>query len=117
MNARLAPGVRICDAAMSRSWRLHLVAALAAVIVTDGEVTAIVQKHCVSCHAAKPSHPAFAQPAGDIALESVGQLRQYAAKVYEQTVVNKAMPLGDANGMTQHERDALGLWIKAQPTR
>ena len=83
--------------------------------VSDAEALAIMQKHCVVCHAAKPTHPAFEQPPTNIALETLAQLRQYARPVYEQTVQNRAMPLGNPAGMTDAERAALGRWVKAQP--
>ena len=81
--------------------------------VSDADVLAIVHKHCVVCHAEKPAHPAFEQPPKDIALETLAQLKQHARSVYEQTVRNRAMPLGNPAGMTEAERAALGRWVRA----
>ena len=83
--------------------------------ISDAEALAIVQKHCAACHAEKPTHPAFEQPPKNVALETLAQLKQHARLVYEQTVQNRAMPLGNQTGMTEAEREALGRWIKVQP--
>jgi uncharacterized membrane protein len=86
---------------------------LAAEPVSDAEVLAISRKHCTVCHAAKPSHEAFAEPPKGVALETVGQLRQFAQSVLEQTVLTRAMPMGNDTGMTEAERLKLRDWIEA----
>jgi uncharacterized membrane protein len=79
--------------------------------VADSEALAIAQKHCANCHAAKPSHPAFNAPPKNVSLESVPELKRYAAPIFLQTVQNRAMPLGNMTGMTEEERDKLGRWL------
>ena len=74
-----------------------------------------MHKHCVACHAAKPTHPAFAQAPNGVTLETIADLKKYAQRVYAQTVQNKAMPLGNQTHMTEDERAALGRWLKALP--
>jgi uncharacterized membrane protein len=83
--------------------------------VSDAEVLTISQKHCTMCHAAKPTHESFQEAPKNIALESVADLRKYAALIYLQAVQNKAMPLGNETGMTDEERNELGRWVKAKP--
>jgi len=83
--------------------------------VSDAQVFAITQKHCVMCHAAKPTHESFQEAPKNVALESVAELRKYAALIYLQAVQNKAMPLGNETGMTDEERNELGRWVKAKP--
>lgn len=82
--------------------------------VGDAEALAILQRYCVMCHAAKPTHPAFAEAPNNVRLETIAELKQHAKAVYAQTVRNKAMPLGNQTGMTEAERAALGRWIEAQ---
>src|SRR5207244_9087946 len=81
--------------------------------VTDAEVLAIAQKHCVPCHARNPTHGAFDKPPRNVLLETVEELRMQAAKVLEQVVENRNMPLGNQTEMTEEERDALARWIAA----
>jgi uncharacterized membrane protein len=83
----------------------------AAGATTDQQAMAISAKHCVSCHAQKPSHPAFKEPPKNVALDTVPELRRYASQIYMQTVQNRAMPLGNQTGMTEDERETLGRWI------
>ncbi|AXK80008.1 cysteine desulfurase [Pseudolabrys taiwanensis] len=82
--------------------------------VSDAEVLAVTQKHCVMCHAAKPTHEGFTEAPKNITLDNIASLRQYAAQIYVQAVQTNAMPLGNETGMTQEERDALGRWVNAQ---
>lgn len=71
--------------------------------------------HCVACHVAKPAHPAFDKPPNGVVLESIADLKKYSARVYAQTVQNKAMPLGNQTHMADDERATLGRWLKALP--
>ena len=75
---------------------------------------AIVGKHCLSCHARNPSHPAFKEPPKNVALEDIAEMRRFAQQIYMQTVQNRAMPLGNQTGMTEDERDALGRWVSGR---
>jgi uncharacterized membrane protein len=81
--------------------------------ITDSEALAIVHRHCVACHGAKPAHPAFDKPPSEVTLETIADLRKYASRIYAQTIQNKAMPLGNRTHMTDDERAALGVWLKA----
>ena len=83
--------------------------------VSDAEALAIVHRHCVMCHAVKPTHEAFQEAPKNVTLETVANLKKFAALIYVQTVQNKAMPLGNQTGMTEAERTALGRWLKALP--
>ncbi len=82
--------------------------------VSDDEVIAISHKHCVSCHATKPTSQAFTEPPKGVVLETVDEMRRYAALIDRQAVKSDVMPLGNETGMTQQERDKLGVWIAAQ---
>ncbi len=60
--------------------------------VSDATVLALAQKHCTTCHAAKPTHESFQEAPKNVTLESIANLRRYAPLIMTQTVVNKAMP-------------------------
>jgi uncharacterized membrane protein len=75
---------------------------------------AIVQKHCVACHAAIPKNEDFDAPPKDIVLENTDQLRRHSKQVVQFSVQTRAMPLGNETGMTDKERSQLGAWIDAQ---
>jgi uncharacterized membrane protein len=79
------------------------------------DALAIVRKHCVICHAAEPSHENFQKTPKNITLETVHNLKKYAATIYAQTIQTKAMALGNQTNMTDDERATLGRWLKALP--
>jgi len=78
--------------------------------VTDAEALAIVQRHCVACHARKPAHPSFDAPPKGVALETVDELKAWAVKMREQVLLDRNMPVG--GDMSEEERAALGRWIE-----
>jgi len=71
---------------------------------------AIVQQRCVPCHSEHPTKVGSA-PLG-IELDTPEQMRSRAAAIERVAVESKVMPLGNATGMTQAERDELGQWIR-----
>lgn len=82
-------------------------------VPSDARVLAILDAHCVMCHADRPTHAGFEAPPADIRLETLAELRRYADRVVAQAVRGEAMPLGNETGMTGEERAALGAWIAA----
>jgi uncharacterized membrane protein len=81
--------------------------------VSDGEVLALTAKHCISCHARKPTHESFKEPPKNVTLETLADLRRFNQLIMIQTVRNKAMPLGNQTNMTDDERAQLGRWLRA----
>jgi uncharacterized membrane protein len=76
-------------------------------------VRALVDRHCIACHAAHPTHRGVAAPPNGAAFDSDAGLQRYAPRIYERAVVTQSMPLGNETGMTPAERQALGAWIRA----
>jgi uncharacterized membrane protein len=83
-----------------------------ALAVEDAEVLALMRKHCVMCHAIKPTHESFQEAPKNIALETIDDIKKHAATISAQTVQTKAMPLGNQTGMTDEERATLAQWLK-----
>ena len=82
--------------------------------VSDTDALSIVQARCATCHAASPTDPTAKVAPKGVALETIENLRRYAAQIETQAVKNKAMPLGNKTGMTQEERAKLGAWTSRQ---
>jgi uncharacterized membrane protein len=82
--------------------------------VDDAEALALMRKHCVMCHAAKPTHESFQEAPKNITLETIADLKKRAGTISAQTVQTKAMPLGNQTGMTDEERATLAQWLKNQ---
>jgi uncharacterized membrane protein len=79
--------------------------------VSFATAQAIVQTRCVTCHAVHPTNPSFAAPPQGVVLDSATELHARAPQVLQWAVRTRAMPLGNATGMTDEERRLLGGWI------
>lgn len=85
-----------------------------ALAVDDAEALALVRKHCVMCHATKPTHESFQEAPKNISLETIADIKKHGITIFAQTVQTKAMPLGNQTGMTDEERATLAQWLKNQ---
>ena len=83
----------------------------AAGVVPFSQVHSIVEQRCVPCHSAHPTKVSVA-PKG-IVFDTPAQIAAQASLIESVAVTTKVMPIGNATGMTQAERDQLGAWIKA----
>jgi len=81
---------------------------------SDAEILALVKTHCAPCHAAEPTHEAFAKPPAGIMLETIEQVSRNASKIMTQVVIERAMPLGNETGMTDEERARIAAWLEAR---
>jgi uncharacterized membrane protein len=77
------------------------------------QVKAIIDARCASCHADRPTQPGFAAAPLGMALTTDAQIAQHAAKIYQQAVELKAMPLANLTQMTEAERAQIGAWYHA----
>jgi uncharacterized membrane protein len=82
--------------------------------VPDSVISAMMETHCVSCHAAEPSNTMFPAPPGGVSFETLDAVRDNAFGIRLQTVDSDIMPLGNATGMTEEERATLGRWLDQQ---
>lgn len=92
------------------SWRPDQMRPVNTVATT--EAMNIIQQHCVSCHAAKPSHPSFDEAPGGVMLETLVQVKVASEQILAQSVLSNIMPLGNETEMTDEERAKLGAWIR-----
>ncbi|SFM27048.1 urate hydroxylase PuuD [Rugamonas rubra] len=76
-------------------------------------VQAIVTQRCVSCHAAQTTQPGFATAPAGVMLHTAELIRQNAAKINQQAVVLKSMPIGNMTNITPEERAEIGAWFAA----
>jgi uncharacterized membrane protein len=79
--------------------------------VSDARAQAIVRQRCVPCHSQHPTKTASA-PAG-ITFDTLEEIKAHADAIEQVAVRSKAMPLGNATGMTDEERRTLGAWISS----
>jgi uncharacterized membrane protein len=72
--------------------------------VAFAQVEPVIAERCASCHSG------VSAPLG-VRLETQAQIEARADDVERQAVLTRAMPPGNATGMTDEERELLGSWI------
>ena len=82
--------------------------------VSFDEVRRIVNARCTSCHADAPTHTAFPAPPLGVVLDSDERILAEAARIHQQTVVTRVMPIGNLTAMTDEERQVIDHWYKTQ---
>jgi uncharacterized membrane protein len=76
------------------------------------DIRPIIMERCTNCHSASPTHIAFpAAPLG-VMLDTDRQIRTEAARIHQQTVVLKAMPIGNLTQMSDEERAMIDAWYR-----
>ena len=81
-------------------------------VVKTGEVYAIVEQRCTSCHAKVPAFEGFASAPLGVELDSPQKLIQHAERIYQTVVITRVMPLGNLTQMTDTERHLLARWFE-----
>jgi uncharacterized membrane protein len=81
--------------------------------VDTAKVMAVIQQRCAVCHSDKPTQPGFATAPAGVMLHTPELLRQHAARVYQQAVQLKSMPIGNLTHMTDDERALIAGWYEA----
>lgn len=66
----------------------------------------VLEQRCYMCHGAQVQMK-------NVRLDSPATLRQHAQAVYQQVVVSKTMPMNNATGITETERDMVRQWFEA----
>jgi uncharacterized membrane protein len=82
-------------------------------VPTFAEVRALLDRHCIMCHAATPSHKGVTTPPNGVILETDEGLAKNAEKIYVRAVASHSMPLNNETHMTDAERASLGAWLQA----
>jgi uncharacterized membrane protein len=81
--------------------------------VTLDRVRTIVGQRCVACHSQAPTFPGVTQPPAGVVLASADGIVQNAQRIYQQVVVTRIMPLGNATKITDEERAVIAAWVAA----
>jgi uncharacterized membrane protein len=81
--------------------------------VSLADLRAVMLTRCTNCHAREPSHAGFAAPPAGVVLETDDDLLANASRLHHQTVVLRAMPIGNLTGMTEEERAVVDRWYQA----
>ncbi len=77
------------------------------------QVRNVVHARCTTCHSAAPVHPAFPTAPLGVVLDTDEQIVAEAARIHQQTVVTRVMPIGNLTAMTDAERQIIDRWYQA----
>ena len=81
--------------------------------ISSADLQVIMTARCTTCHAQTPTYAAYTTPPAGVMLETIAQIEQNAARIHEQTVVTKVMPIGNLTKMTDAERADITQWYQA----
>lgn len=79
--------------------------------VAFADVAPVLGARCLSCHAEKPTNPAFPAPPSGVVFDTPARAKALAERIAARAVLTETMPLGNLTGMTREERTRLGAWI------
>ncbi len=70
----------------------------------------VIQSRCTICHSASPTHIAFPAAPSGVILDTDEQILVEIERIHQQTVVLKAMPIGNLTDMNDEERALIDSW-------
>ena len=79
---------------------------LSAAAPTLNEVQAVIEQRCQTCHGAQVQMK-------NIRLDSADLIRQNAQNIYQQAVITRQMPMNNATGITEAERQLIKRWYES----
>lgn len=80
-------------------------------VVSNDAAYLLIDKHCTACHSATPTSDIFKTAPNGVTFDDVDSMLNNAAGIYARAVVSNSMPLGNPSGMTDDERQSLGIWF------
>ena len=91
--------------------------AAGAAVPTYASVKKIIDERCAVCHAAQPTFQGFPAAPKGVMLDTAERVVAQATLVHQQTVLSKAMPIGNITNMTDDERAVIDAWFRAGAKR
>jgi len=77
------------------------------------EAAAIIDQRCHACHSARPTFAGIAEAPKGVTFDRPEEIVAKAEAIRQQVVIARAMPLGNATGMSDEERAAIATWLAA----
>ncbi len=81
--------------------------------VNFARVRGIIGQRCVTCHSPAPTFAGITAPPAGVLLHTPENILNNSQRLYQQVVVTRIMPLGNATQITEEERAVIAAWIKA----
>ena len=80
----------------------------------DKQVLALVETHCVGCHATNPTDDIFKVAPLGVKLDSWADIERQGRQLVNRTTVTRDMPFLNKTNMTDEERAIIAAWGKEQ---
>ncbi|TRY30142.1 urate hydroxylase PuuD [Aliiglaciecola sp. M165] len=79
-------------------------------MVTQKQVTDLMDKHCVSCHSSKPTDEMFRVAPLGLVFDTWQDIENKSIAIYRRTSVTKDMPFLNKSNMSEEERKVIENW-------
>ena len=77
-----------------------------------GEVNAIVERRCKSCHSSHPTDDVFKAAPNGVMYNTPADIVKLKDKILQRVVITKTMPQNNKTNMTDEERQIISCWIQ-----
>ncbi len=81
--------------------------------ISFAEVQNVITQRCVICHSASPNHPTAPVAPNGVMFDTAQQIKLWAERIHDRTVVTKTMPLANLTLITEEERAILKNWFQS----
>lgn len=104
---------RLIGANSDQEPRLNAQKAIQTNTERDAEVMALVNLHCVNCHANKPTYPGFSSPPAGLSYESLAMFKAQSARAMT-AIQSGYMPLGNLTQLSKEDRAKLVRYLATE---
>ncbi|MBA6391294.1 urate hydroxylase PuuD [Colwellia sp. BRX10-3] len=80
-------------------------------VVTNAQVTQIIEQRCGTCHAEQPTDDIFTIAPAGIVFSDIETIKQWAPRIQARVIDAKDMPFMNKTQMTDEERTNLAIWL------
>ena len=82
--------------------------------VTLSMIRPVIESRCTTCHSLNPTHIAFPAAPSGVVLDTDEEIASEALRIHQQTVVLKAMPIGNLTQISEAERALIDAWYQGR---
>ena len=82
--------------------------------VTLSMIRPVIESRCTTCHSQSPTHIAFPAAPSGVVLDTDEEIDLEALRIHQQTVVLKAMPIGNLTQISEAERALIDAWYQGR---
>ncbi len=82
--------------------------------VTLSMIRPVIESRCTTCHSRNPTHIAFPAAPSGVMLDTDAEIDSEALRIHQQTVVLKAMPIGNLTRISDEERALIDAWYQGR---